>query len=371
MNVGIITPRYPPDVRGGGEISVQLLATQLASHKDVSAITVYSFGGISETQRNGVRICRLGQLPSPTELANVVAYRRLKKPTTEGHYDVLHAYNMDLHPAIGYLARKTGIPTISTLNSYTYVRNQEVKFERETLSRRIRNRTTLRILRRGFRYINLNICLSDALARIYEESTVPVRNLVTIPNMIDPSFDIPEMDNKSNNPQLLYIGGLSSRKGVSDLIKAMSHLPESYSLAIAGGGPLRTSLEATAVELNVNDRITFFGNLPYNEVRELYARSDVFVHPGRWPEPFGRTILEAMVANLPVVCTDIGAPPDIIPSNNPVCDPSNPVDLAKKIESGYANRNTLGSENYTHAIEKYTPDQVLPQILEAYDEITT
>jgi len=38
----------------------------------------------------------------------------------------------------------------------------------------------------------------------------------------------------------------------------------------------------------------FHGHVDHSAVGDLYANSDVFVHPGTLPEPFGLTVIEAM-----------------------------------------------------------------------------
>jgi glycosyltransferase involved in cell wall biosynthesis len=43
------------------------------------------------------------------------------------------------------------------------------------------------------------------------------------------------------------------------------------------------------------------------EIGRYYDMADVFVHPALWPEPFPRTILEALSHRVPMVVSDSGS----------------------------------------------------------------
>ena len=110
MDIGIVTPRYPPNTIGGGEISVQLLARQLRGRGKIDSVTVYSFDGESEgTDRYGTQVVRLGTLPRTVELSNFYAAMRLRNQV--GTLDLLHGYNMALHPTVGYLSSRYDVPS--------------------------------------------------------------------------------------------------------------------------------------------------------------------------------------------------------------------------------------------------------------------
>ncbi|WP_271969001.1 glycosyltransferase, partial [Halorubrum ezzemoulense] len=148
--------------------------------------------------------------------------------------------------------------------------------------------------------------------------------------MLDTSFDVPEHTSENpNGTQLLYVGYLRDSKGVRYLVDAMGHLPQSFELTIVGDGPELNTLRDRAGESSAADRITLTGSVPYEDVTHAYTSADVFVHPGVWPEPFGRTILEAMQAGLPVVATNVGGPADTVPQQELLCDPADPVGLAE------------------------------------------
>lgn len=80
-------------------------------------------------------------------------------------------------------------------------------------------------------------------------------------------------------------------------------------MAIAGDGPLRSTLERMARDLAIDDRVTFLGNC--DNVPRLLRSVDLFVQSSRF-EPFGVALLEAKAAGLPIVATAVNEIPDIV-----------------------------------------------------------
>lgn len=99
------------------------------------------------------------------------------------------------------------------------------------------------------------------------------------------------------------ISRIDRHKGVDVLVRALSDLPEARGL-IVGDGPALEDVRRLAEETGVGDRVRLTGYDP--SARERMMELDVFVLPSRFESlPLG--ILEAMVAGLPVVATDVGS----------------------------------------------------------------
>jgi glycosyltransferase involved in cell wall biosynthesis len=107
---------------------------------------------------------------------------------------------------------------------------------------------------------------------------------------------------------VLYVGLLTPRKGVVDLLTASRLLRErgvAHELRLLGGTPdegpgamaeVRKALDGTAKLLGVREP---------EEMPAEYATVDVFCLPSWW-EAMPLSVLEAMAAGLPVVASDVG-----------------------------------------------------------------
>jgi len=122
-------------------------------------------------------------------------------------------------------------------------------------------------------------------------------------------------ENRSSRPyRLLFAGRLLGWKGVALAVGAVAHLVASgreIELDIAGDGPLRGFLIKSISELGLSQRVRLLGNIPRDQLLELYAQADLFVFPSLH-DAGGTVVLEALSRGLPVVCLDLGGPPNFI-----------------------------------------------------------
>lgn len=371
LDIAIVTPRYPPNSSGGGETSAKLLATQLARTDGIGNVTVYSFDGAGIGTNDGVTVARLGTVSSTvTELQNVQTAWKLRKQLQL--FDIVHAYNMELHPTVGFVSDRYDIPSVATLNSYHFFPASVTNTTPGSLERLyelIGQPTTGTIMRHYMKRIDAFVALSQSIRDIYTERGFGECHIEQINNMIDPEFR-PPADRSTDGYSLLYVGSLTENKGVQYLIRALSSLPEQYHLRIVGTGPRRNLLAEQATSLGVSDRVEFSGYVPYDQIGAVYAEADIFVHPGIWPEPLNRTVLEAMQAGLPVVCTDIGGPPEVIPDRELLCEPGNPSALAASIESAREQSAEIGERNQKHVSRNHDPSVIVPEIVDLYHELS-
>ncbi|SFR41334.1 glycosyltransferase family 4 protein [Halogeometricum limi] len=377
MHVGLVTPRYPPTMRGGGEVSVQLLAEHLDRHDAVSDVTVFSFDARREDVVNGVTVRRLGSPPHVLpELGNLYAAAAFEFTETGlDDIDLLHAYNMALNPVVGYLSDRYDVPSVATLNSYDILPKRTFNVEPNRLRRlyeRLAFPTTGRVIRAYTRRIDRFVTLSEASKRVYCENGFDPESFVVVPNMVDPDFEPLERReaNDCDGYSVLYVGSLIKEKGVDVLVRAVARLPEDVTLRIVGDGDERERIESVVTALDLEDRVTLEGRVPYERVKRYYASSDLFVHPGVWPEPFGRTLLEAMESGLPVVATDVGGPAEIVTDPAFRAEPGDSEALAAAIERAREAGPSVGEANRASVAERFSPEAVLEQMLSVYDEAT-
>lgn len=117
---------------------------------------------------------------------------------------------------------------------------------------------------------------------------------------------------------LLYVGRLVEVKGLDVLLNSFSLLlqdhPEAH-LVLVGEGPLEAELKAQANRLKLGENIHFTGRFDGLPLVAWYNMGDLFVLPSRF-EPFGAVVNEALLAGLPVVCSDIAGSAVLIDDTN-------------------------------------------------------
>lgn len=125
-------------------------------------------------------------------------------------------------------------------------------------------------------------------------------------------------------------------KGQQVLLDALARLPRVHALFV--GAPLfgeeafASALQAQAAKTGVADRAHFLGFRA--DVPELMRASDAIVHASVYPEPFGRVIVEGMLAQRPVIATRAGGVTEIIDGESGVLVPPNDADaMVRAIES--------------------------------------
>jgi glycosyltransferase involved in cell wall biosynthesis len=120
--------------------------------------------------------------------------------------------------------------------------------------------------------------------------------------------------------QLLFIGRLVERKGVSFLLRAVAALRgrgDDVRLRIVGNGPLKDTLQAESSSLSLGDAVEFTGFIPENELSAAILECDAFVLPAVTDskgdvEGLGVVLIEAMTHGRPVIASDSGGIRDIV-----------------------------------------------------------
>ena len=174
------------------------------------------------------------------------------------------------------------------------------------------------------------------------------RPVEVVPNGVGPLWFEAKRADRPPEFDLLLVGRLDHQKGVDTLIRALgSPGLDRVTACVVGGGRAEPAYRKLAGELGIGDRLLLAGVRSHEEVRNLMARSSVFVLPTR-SESFGMAILEAMAAGMPVVTTGVGGVPDFAVSghNALLVPPDDPSALGAAIVRLLANpvlQNRLGA----------------------------
>jgi len=120
--------------------------------------------------------------------------------------------------------------------------------------------------------------------------------------------------------RVLFLGNLSERKGVSDLLAALARPgfdAGPLEVVLAGGGDI-AGYEAKARGLGLGDRVRFAGWCDQQQVADLMLRSDVLLLPS-YDEGLPLVILEALAHGMAVVCTPVGEIPAVLADGVDAC----------------------------------------------------
>lgn len=171
--------------------------------------------------------------------------------------------------------------------------------------------------------------------------------------------------------RVLHVGRLHPDKGIHDAVQAMTRLPEQATLTFAGSwDPRQEQALAEQVEhLGLTSRVSMLGQLPADQIAELYRRHDVLLFPVLWDEPWGLVPLEAMASGCPVIATGRGGSGEymrsgdncvLVPTANPdalaaaVYQLAQGPELRTRIRRGGAQTaRRYTQERYNSRVEKY------------------
>jgi len=125
---------------------------------------------------------------------------------------------------------------------------------------------------------------------------------------------------KNGEWHFVQAGRLIEKKGLPVTIRAFEVFVRQYpnaTLTIAGEGPLLREIETLARELKIAQSVSFTGFLSQEQLRQIYYRSHIFLHPSQTgrdgnQEGIPNSMLEAMVTGLPVFATEHGGIPEAI-----------------------------------------------------------
>lgn len=208
-----------------------------------------------------------------------------------------------------------------------FARRPIIWFMNDILSREHFSRTSLFINRTFSRLAATHVVLnSQASLDAWHESGGRRENVSIIypgPDIgvadaeLRESKEIQELREKFSPDSLPLVGvfgRLSPWKGQDIFIKALTRVHNARGIIVGGAlfgeEEYERKIKNLAHESGMESRIHFAGHR--NDVLQMMAACDVVVHCSTAPEPFGRVIVEAMLAGTPVIASDAGGAKEII-----------------------------------------------------------
>ena len=299
-----------------------------------------------------------GADPFYAELA--VPFERLGRPwqlqgaVRRAKPDLVHTHlvHADVYAALSTLTR-----IVSTKHNPDPFRAGAWRFAERALARRARR----------------TIAISDAVRRFnIEQVGLPAEKIAVVHYGLDalpePWAANPVLPIPDGAPLLLCVARLAPQKGVDTAVRALMSLPEA-TLLVLGDGPGRAALERLANELGVGDRLLMPGRV--GDIAAIYRRADVVVHPARW-EGFGLAMLEAMLAEKPVVATEAGSAPELVVDGEtgvivPPSDPPGMAAAANIILSQPYLARAYGTRGLERARTEFSVEKMAQRTLAVYE----
>jgi len=147
---------------------------------------------------------------------------------------------------------------------------------------------------------------SDHSGAIFRQQICPQANIIRIYNPIDTDrFYLKREEYPELPRRIIYAGRLTPGKNLHLWIDAAQLIAEEYSQTefhIYGDGALRRELEKYAEAKGLSGRIIFHGYI--KEIEQAYREADLMLFLSDH-ESFGNVVVEAILAGVPVVCSDI------------------------------------------------------------------
>ena len=195
--------------------------------------------------------------------------------------------------------------------------------------------------------------------------------ITQIPHIVNTNLFAPQPQKDKDTPVLLFLASAGihdQRKGWDLLERSLSDPALATKIHVVVVGPKPTEIEQQKIRENSRHQFTFHGEARGDrELIDLYAQADTTVVPSR-EDNMPITAMESQSCGTPVVAFRIGGLPDIV---NPLisgylAEPEDPHGLAQGIEQVL--QRDLRESTRTHAIATWSPEVVVPQLLNIYSQ---
>lgn len=302
--------------------------------------------------------------------------------------DVIHVHNTFplISPSLYWAASKRRVPVVQTLHNFRLLCPQAIflrdgkicedcvgKVPWRAVTRKCYRDSSLQSAvlagmlvthraigsyrERVTRYVALNSFARDK----YVAGGLPSELFRIKPNFVA-SSTVPSWNSRNGG---MYVGRLSSEKGVNVLVGAAS-LSGRLNIDVIGGGPLEDMAKEAFGE-------RYLGFRKLDEIMERMQTARYLVLPSVCYENSPRTIVEAFSCGVPVIASRLGALIDIVRDGETglLFHPGDPADLAAKVawaESHPEEMARMGRAARAEYELKYTPERNYDMLLDIYED---
>lgn len=212
---------------------------------------------------------------------------------------------------------------------------------------------------------------------------IPNERITTLYNMVDFDLFEPQLLSRAGAREALHlphsaflfgnIGRLVVNKDHHSLILAFAKIQPfclDAKLVIIGSGELEPMLRAQVNAMGLNDAVIFTGFVSgafrYMKALDCFLLTSV-------QEAFGRVLLEAMIAKVPIIASQTHGIPEVIGGVGTLVSPKNSLGFAQAMqrcyEASHEERARQGQACYEHALSNFSIPKFHEQFWQTYTRL--
>ncbi len=364
------------NIRAGGGLTHLRELTNSIKETYFSKIYVIGQHEISDFPENGILkkiIINLNVLEKVLYLIFPAAVIRLK---TKGL-----PFNLIFSPAGTYYSKKNKYVSMSQ-NMLVFDETERNRFPL-SLSRFRYNFLEL-IQKRSFSNASGNIFISSYAHNFISKKYSRIKK---VPNKIIyhgvsgrfrayPKVQKEICEYSDDNPfRILYVSIINFYKHQDSVIKAVKIIKKrEFPIHLDLAGPINPRIKSLFEESMKGCElfVTYHGAISYQEIHSLYKVADLFIFASTC-ENMPNILIEAMSSGLPVLCSFYGPMPEILKDAGIYCDPTDPTDIANKLEAMIKDKNLrkdIALKSYNLSAD-FTWDQCSKKTITFLEKIAT
>jgi glycosyltransferase involved in cell wall biosynthesis len=301
------------------------------------------------------------------KLSYFKAIPRIRKIIEKFKPDILHAHYASSYGLIGALSGFHPF-IVSVWGSDVY------DFPNRSFFHKI-------LLKHNLRKADIILSTSNAMAD--QVSKFTPKDILVTPFGIDLKrfYKNRKIDKIINNEIVIgTVKTLDKIYGIDYLIRAFKILSDrnlniNLKLLIVGGGPIERELKKLTIDLKIDDRTIFTGNIPQDKVPEYLNMLDIYVALSI-SESFGVAIIEAGACELPVVVSRVGGLVEVVENGKTgyIVPPKDSLEAANAIEKllvSEVTRDEFGKNARNRINELYNWDNNVGLMNSIYSSLMT
>ena len=361
IKVTHVLPNFGP--AGAEHMAVSLMRTLDRRRFEVSAISLFGRSGtyLEELlERDGIPVWYLGKRPGFDPRMFVRVARTLERIRPH----VVHTHRYVLRYGLPYVLSRRVRVRVHTVHN---IAEKEVGW-----AGRLVHRVAFK---GGVQPVAIAEEVDNSLRRYYGISDSPlIPNGIPVERFQQPSIGREEWLRREGfaptDVLFVCVAWLRPQKNPSLLLESFARGPASdprARLLFVGGGELRASLEERIYALGLQDKVHLLG--VRSDIPEVLNAADVFVLSSDW-EGNPLSVMEAMAAGTPVICTAVGGVPELFEDGGggllvPPGDAKALTRAMRRMLVSPQMRTSMGEASAKRSVERFG----LQAMTEAYEDL--